>query len=127
MTRENNEPVHWNEYVNPKISGEYESDLLRHSIVEGAHHIVLQSSSGAIGWRYSRDVGRDTRYAEDTLVERFTLDFDHHKNGQVEAEQTEALLKDFNETIYRLFRWCLTDEGLKLFTPTEDNDERINP
>lgn len=119
LERTDDKPVSWNKYINSMLTGEFESDILRQFVVEGSHHIVLQSPHGSIGWRYSRDIGK----VDNKLVERFTLDFDHYKTGQTATESIDKLLRQFNDILYRFFRWCLTEEGLARCNPKPNKEE----
>lgn len=111
--REGEEPVKWSRWLNQRISGEYTDPDLCRIAAESKHHVVLYQPRGLIGWRYSRDVGE----TEGKIAERFTLDFDHFCAGHIPTEEVSGLLRDFNEAAFRLFMWCLTPEGARLFDP----------
>jgi uncharacterized protein (TIGR04255 family) len=116
MLREEDLLVPWHRYLNPHIASEYADDSLKGAISEASHAVVLDAAGGSsIGWRYSRDVG-DVKGA---VAERFTLDFDHYVQGEIAPADVAERLVEFNDTIYRLFRWCLTDELLRQLEPVE--------
>lgn len=117
--REHDCPVRWDRFLNRFIAAEYENEMLRQSLSEAKHQIVLATEEGAIGCRYSRDVGRT---GADVPTERFTLDFDHYAVGQIASDGVDDLLKGFNDRLYRLFRWCLTDEAVSELQPRRGAD-----
>ncbi len=113
LAESDGEPVPWEDYLNKHLAGVFSDPVLSGGIVEANHHLVLQTADGQIGWRYQRDMG----IAGDQAAERYTLDFDHYLAEELECAKVEALLGKFNDSIYRLFRWCFTDSGYEMLKP----------
>jgi uncharacterized protein (TIGR04255 family) len=105
------DPTPWSKFFNDRIAGEHEDPVIGQDITAASHHLVLQRPRGQVGMRFSRDVGQ----SEGRRAERFTLDFDHFIGAPVRPEEVESLLAEFNDAVYRLFRWCVTDDGIQFF------------
>jgi uncharacterized protein (TIGR04255 family) len=112
--------VEWEKYLNNVLAGMFCDTALEGAIAEAKHHVVLNGERGKIGWRYSRDVGQ----SEGKPAEQFTLDFDHFDAGEVACSEVKSLLKDFNDSTFRLFCWCLTEEGYKALAPRPKTTQR---
>ncbi|MFH0899105.1 MAG: TIGR04255 family protein [Pseudomonadota bacterium] len=119
LPREKGQPVRWQQVLNEHIASVYGDPVLGDGIAEAKHHLVLQMSRGQLGWRYSKDSGQ----SEGRPTERFTLDFDHFVAGQIPCDDIVDLLRGFNDTVYRLFRWCLTDAGYQSLRPRKKPDK----
>lgn len=113
IEREDDRRVEWERLLNSHLAGIYADPVLRDGIAASNHQLVLKTEYGQIGWRHSMDVG----LTEGVPAERFTLDFDHYNDGQVACQSIRQLLLGFNDAVYRLFRWCLTDEGYRKLDP----------
>ena len=111
--------VEWERYLNSHLAGMFSDTALEGAIAEARHDVVLNADRGQIGWRYSRDVGE----SEGEPAEQFTLDFDHYAAGQVKCSDVESLLTSFNDNAFRLFRWCLTEDGYKTLEPRSKNEK----
>jgi uncharacterized protein (TIGR04255 family) len=110
IPRDGDMPVAWADLLNKYLAGLFADPMLRDGIVEAKHHLVLQTEHGQVGCRYSRDVGD----LDGKAAEQFTLDFDHYVTGQIEPKKVQSLLVGSNDTVYRLFRWCLTEKGFEV-------------
>ncbi|MBN2497436.1 MAG: TIGR04255 family protein [Deltaproteobacteria bacterium] len=115
LPREEDRPISWSDLLNPYIAGWFSEPVLRDGIAETRHHLILQTERGQIGCRYSRDVGQ----ADGTSAEQFTLDFDHYATGQIACKDIRGLLVDSNSIVFRLFCWCLTDQGYHSLKPRD--------
>jgi len=111
--------VAWGTVLNPVLACAFEDPVLGPGIAEAKHHLVLQSGRGQIGWRYSRDIGQ----ADGKPAERFTLDFDHYAAGQIQPADVSGLLAEFNDNVFRLFCWCLSDDGYAALGPEPKREE----
>lgn len=110
IPRDGGMPVAWADLLNNYLAGLFADPVLRDGIVEAKHHLVLQTEHGQVGCRYSRDVGD----LDGKAAEQFTLDFDHYVTGQIDPKNVQSLLAGSNDTVYRLFRWCLTEKGFEV-------------
>lgn len=119
LPRDNNSSIDWSHYFNDHLAGHYGDEMLRSSLVEGNHQLLLEHDNGQIGLRYARHVGE----ASGKEAERFTVDLDCFGSGQIPPEQVEDLLADYNILTYRLFVWCLTPAGREYFEPVESSQE----
>ena len=115
VPRTGGQPVPWGDLLNPVLSGLYADPVLSHGLAEDHHQLVLQGEYGQIGCRYAREVG--VVEEDKTTAERFTLDFDHFAAGETACDGVPDLLAHFNETTYRLFRWCLSEKAYDSMGP----------
>lgn len=113
ISRENDRPVAWNELLNKHMTSAFGEEVLCDGIVAAIHHVVLQTERGQVNWRYTRDTGE----TDGASAERFMLDLDHFLAGNVVSSEVQSTLGYFNDTLYRLFRWCLTDKGFQTLKP----------
>jgi len=107
-------PIDWSQWLHQCIAGEYADPVLAPMLEASQHYMVLKQPEGLIGCRYARDMGR----TDNAPAERFTLDFDHFTNTATSPSEIGPLLAAFNRNVYRLFRWCLTEEGFKMLGPS---------
>ena len=109
-------PIDWSKILNSNISNMYSDPAIGPGIIESQHYMVLESEDGRIGCRYSRDKGK---IGDGSDAERFTLDFDHYKSGEISTNEMEPLLKTFNHSVYKLFRWCVTESAVASMRPNK--------
>ncbi len=100
-------PGPWRPRFNERLIGPMADEIIGNSVLGGEHTFVLQEGDWAITVRHG---------SLDPSV--YTLDFDHASTGPVEQTQVESMLRAFNQRIYQVFRWSITDSLYSEMEPT---------
>lgn len=58
-----------------------------------------------------------TGYGEEQGQSFFLLDFDYFEEGQLNLDNLIERCGNYNNIIYRVFRWCILDERFNVFQP----------
>jgi uncharacterized protein (TIGR04255 family) len=75
--------------------------------------IILKDKQGRLALR--------SGFGKDQNEVFFVLDFDYFEEGQLPLERLKQRIERYHSRIYEAFRWCLLDDSLTRFEPSEES------
>ncbi|SRR6266516_1059024 len=116
--------AHWRSLLNPEFVGFDASKLLDGQVKHTLHEIQIERSDGTLAVRHgllegavvvplSQEVPKDKRF--------YLIDIDYYDVGEYDLDISATIerMRDYNDIIYRFFRWTL---GKKLYSFLEPTD-----
>jgi uncharacterized protein (TIGR04255 family) len=102
----------WAEWINPDLLGAMAGDVLGTGLERAVCELLYPQDGGRLVFRHGMvQAGPEN-------VKGYLLDFDSIHTGAVFAQDVDTLMSRFeesHETLYRFFRWCVTDRALEVF------------
>jgi uncharacterized protein (TIGR04255 family) len=102
----------WSEWINPELLGGIAGEVLSPGLERSVCELLYPQEDGRLTFRHGI-----TRAGPDNS-KGFLLDFDSIHTTPVPAEDVDQLMKRFDEShdrLYKFFRWCVTEKALEEF------------
>jgi len=110
ITPGENPAKYWAGRINPALAGYLGTELMQGGVSQSQHEIRLQGDDYQLTIRHGLERKGDYR-----------LDYDCYTDAPTRPDGTESLLARFNDILYRIFRWSLSE---RLFNELEPYRER---
>src|SRR4051812_261260 len=105
-------PPSWSSLINPELLGPITNTLFADELASSLTDMRLARPDGTLAIKHGVvKAGPDQALG-------YVLDFDYltqEHTRDVSTEAVLALFSRYHQTIYRLFRWCVTEEALRRF------------
>ena len=110
ITPGENPARYWADRINPALAGYLGTELMQGGVSQSQHEIRLQGDDYQLTIRHGLERKGDYR-----------LDYDCYTDAPTSSEGIESLLAKFNDILYGIFRWSLSE---RLFNELEPYRER---
>lgn len=111
----------WRRLLRPEVLGFAGTDLLGGSIEQMVQEVQVKRHDGVLAVRHGLLVGGVVEPVPPGAGRFYLLDMDYYdgRQGVLDVDGTTRTLGDYNDVMYRFFRWCLGDELYKRLEPID--------
>jgi uncharacterized protein (TIGR04255 family) len=105
-------PAEWRELINPELIGPVGGTALGDDIDQAVSDYRIRQPDGILALKHGLVRAGPERKAG------YLLDFDYftQEEGELTVESVLGTFDRFHDVIYPLFRWCVTDAAISLFS-----------
>jgi uncharacterized protein (TIGR04255 family) len=115
----------WAKLLRPEFVGFEASDLLEGRVEQSIQHMRVARPDGTLAIRHgllnssSSQVGEDQSSAGDPF---YLIDLDYYDDTECELDVVETIdqVRHYNDTLYRFFRWTLSEQLFEVLEPTNE-------
>jgi len=112
----------WARFLKPELVGFAASELLEGTVEQMIQEIRISRPDGTLAIRHGLQRGTILEPIPPDVPDQFyMLDLDYFDTTECELEVTQVaeLMRAYNDTMYRFFRWSLSEELYRFLEPTD--------